>query len=484
MPASSVSIRFAQSRQLARLVRRLAPTACGQAHGLAQLDPGAGDLVERFRAQVPEREYADLEPFIRRAGQGEAGALSPERPVALAQTSGTSRGAGAAERYIPQDAALLAHHRRGGLKALIKVAFQAPSVLGARMLMLGGCTTLDASGPVPSGDLSGIAAAGLPWWIRHRYEPGAEISAIPDWNRRLDAVAARCAGQNLRLASGIPAWLLMLFDRMRQQDRPRPPIKAVIHGGHGVEPFIPALLSHLAPATVMQEVYPASEAFIAVGATPWRLGDARPSPLELLTDHGVYLEFVTDDGVVHGAHELAPGGVYRLLVTTPGGLLRYRIGDLIRAEGPGLIRVAGRTAHRLSVFGEHVEGDALAQALAGAAQGNAAVVAHWHVAPVLPKADEPRGGHEWWIEFTQPPADAQAFLGTIDAQLKASVIDYAAHRDGGQLLPPSLRTVPPGTFHAWLAATGRLGGQRKVPIAGSDRAVADQLSRYAGSSHA
>jgi hypothetical protein len=250
----------------------------------------------------------------------------------------------------------------------------------------------------------------------------------------------------------------------------------MIHGGHAVEPFIPTLLRHLDGGVLMQEVYPASEAFIAIGSAPWRLGDGIPAPLELLTDHGVVLEFATDDDRIVGAHELSAGGIYRVLVTTPAGLLRYQVGDLVRAEGPGRVRFAGRVATRLSVFGEHVEGFALAAALQAASSATKAEVSHYHVAPILPVAGESRGAHEWWIEFAAPPNDAAIFTSIIDRTLCRDVLDYAAHRDGGQLLPPRLRPVAHGTFHAYLAAKGHLGGQHKVPQAWPDRTIADQLA--------
>ena len=469
-PRTPHGIRAAQERTLARILRRLERTALGRRFRLAGMTP------ERFRAEIPILRYADLQAEIVRVAVGESDVLFPGLPRALAQTSGTTRAADAGERYVPQSAELLAHHRRGGAAALARTLVAAPQVLGGRMLMLGGCTALDRSGAVPVGDLSGICAAELPRWVRWAYEPGA-LAAIPDWNARLDAIAARFAACDIRLLSGIPAWLLMLLERV---GRPLPEVRAVIHGGHAIEPFISSFARHLDGGTWMQEVYPASEAFIAIGREPWRLGDGRPAPLELLTDHGVVLEFADEADRIVGAHAIEAGATYRVLVTTPGGLLRYQVGDLVRAEGPGAVRFAGRVATRLSVFGEHVEGAALAQALQSATAATGSQVAHYHVAPILPLPGEPRGAHEWWIEFSSPPVDERAFATHIDESLKAAVLDYAAHRDGGQLLPPRLRPVAPGTFHAWLAARGHLGGQHKVPQAWSDRTIADALARHSG----
>jgi hypothetical protein len=258
-----------------------------------------------------------------------------------------------------------------------------------------------------------------------------------------------------------------------------PQLELLIHGGHGIEPFVAPLRAHLPDATWMMEVYPASEAFIGIGARPWRLGEGEPPPLQLLSDHGVYLEFLAEgaDGAqAVGADRLEAGGIYRVLLTTPGGLVRYQLGDLVRAEGPGLVRVAGRIKARLSVFGEHVEGFELARALAAACATERATVAHYHVAPILPTASEPRGAHEWLIAFSRPPGDLARFAAAIDAHLTAEVLDYAAHRHGdGQLLAPRVRALPPERFTSFLAARGKMDAQRKIPQAWPDRSIAEQL---------
>ncbi len=478
-PTTTSAIAQAQTRILAKLLRQLAPTVIGRRFGLATMTPAD------FRARMPVLQYADLETEVQRSVANEADIFFRGRPLALAQTSGTTRDAQAAERYIPQSAALMRHHRRGGSAALARVLSLAPDVLRGRMLLLGGCTKLDHSRSVPVGDLSGICAAALPRWIATAYEPGRTIADEPNWDRRLDLMAAHLASRDVRLVSGIPAWLLMLFERMaQQQGRPVaslwPQLRAMIHGGHAIEPFMSTLATHLDGGTLMQEVYPASEAFIAIGLHPWRLGDAVPAPLQLLTDHGVVLEFADDGGNIHGAHELDAGGVYRVLVTTPGGLLRYQVGDLVRAVAPGVVRFAGRIKTRISVFGEHVEGDALAAALAHATRVTGAAVAHYHVAPRLPSPTQPQGAHEWFVEFVVAPGSPAAFTMALDAHLSANVLDYAAHRDGGQLLAPILNSMPSGSFHAYLAAKGHLGGQHKVPQAWPDRTIADSLSRFSG----
>ncbi|MCX8040355.1 MAG: GH3 auxin-responsive promoter family protein [Planctomycetota bacterium] len=482
------AMRAAQDRIRARLVAELAPLPVGRARGLDRL-PLDERLPEAFRREVPLATYADYLPLLERAARGEADVLFPGKPVALAITSGTTSAGQAGERFIPQSPALLEHHRAGAAVAFTRLVdwVGADRLLTGRLLLMGGSTDLKRNAfGVPYGDLSGIVVSLIPRLLWSLYEPGREIALMSDWEAKLAAMSRRVARADLRLASGIGSWMLALFAavcRERGVERVRdawPRLAAVVHGGHAMEPLIPQFQHHLPSDIWMQEVYPASEAFIAVGCKPWRLGDGRPAALELLCDHGVLLEFCPDSDprpeACVGPEALEPGGVYRVILTTPGGLIRWQIGDLVRAEAPGLVRFAGRIKTRLSLFGEHVEGDLLAQALAVACAATGARIRHSHVAPVLPSASEGRGAHEWLVqpEPDAPPFDVAAFAEAIDRHLRAHSADYDAHRVA-QLAAPRITVLPDGAIERWLASKGKLGGQHKVPQAWEDRTIAEQI---------
>ncbi len=489
LPRDAAGMRACQRRILARLLDRLAPLPVGRQFGLDRL-ADSDQRLDDFRRLVPITTYIDYVPLMDRVARGERDVLFPGAAVALAQTSGTTSDAGAGERYVPQDDALLRHHKAGGAEAFARAVHATGlGIFRGKLLMLGGSTGLapNAHG-VPAGDLSGIIAARIPSWLRSFHEPGDDIAFETDWGRKIERIVARCAPMDLRLVSGIPSWMLVLFGVIeRASGRPVhaqwPHLRTFIHGGHAIKPFIPRLEAHLHPDTWMMEVYPASEAFIAVGSRPWRLHEGAPPALELLTNHGVYLEFCAEDDAPENAvtaDGIEAGRIYRVLLTTPAGLVRYQLGDLVLAEGPGLVRVAGRIKTRISVFGEHVEGHFLAEAVAAACAATRASVCHYHVAPVLPTADDPRGRHEWWVEFGDEPASPSAFAAAIDRYLCGAVIDYAAHRAGGQqLLEPRVVPVPTGTFDRFLASRGKLGGQHKIPQAWPDRTIADALNQLA-----
>ena len=89
---------------------------------------------------------------------------------------------------------------------------------------------------------------------------------------------------------------------------------------------------------------------------------------------------------------------------------------------------------------------------------------------------ERRGHHQWLIEFASPPADPKSFITLLDRYLRQVNSDYDAKRTGNLFLdPPTMVIVPEGLFDRWLATTGKLGDQRKVPRLCNDRHIVDAL---------
>jgi hypothetical protein len=205
-------------------------------------------------------------------------------------------------------------------------------------------------------------------------------------------------------------------------------------------------------------VYPASEGFIATA------DGAEGAGLRLNLDRGIFFEFVPleelgrDNPTRHWVETIETGQDYAVVLTTCAGLFSYVLGDTVRfvSRTPPRLLVTGRTSYQLSAFGEHLHGAEIEAALLSVAPG----VGEYTVGPVFAGT---RGYHHWLVE-TEAALDAAA----LDAKLAALNADYAAHRDGGQLLAPVVTCLPPGRFNDWMRAQGKLGGQHKVP-----RVIAD-----------
>ncbi|MBL8671676.1 MAG: GH3 auxin-responsive promoter family protein [Alphaproteobacteria bacterium] len=477
-----------QERLLLRLVERAAATRFGRAHGFGRLR-GVAD----FQRAVPLRRY---EEFWREWWQPAfpvlRGATWPDAVPFLALSSGTTSGV---TKHIPLTMEMLAANRRAGQDTLLFHFLARPEsrVLGGRSFMLGGSTSLEVLAPgIRAGDLSGIAAATLPWWAAPLVFPGRDLALLSDWEEKLERMARASLDMDIRVLTGTPSWLLILLERVkalrqaRGEDpaRPYPGMQLLIHGGVSFAPYRQRFLDLLSvPAPDLREVYAASEGFIAVADRGSGEG------MRLCLDHGVFFEFVpvAELGAAqptrHWVATVETGIDYALVLSSCAGLWSYVIGDTVRLvdRDPPRLLVTGRTSYSLSAFGEHLIAEEAEGAVLAAAAAIGAAVDDWAMGASFPTASEPRGFHVVVAELAGgvPGPDVLArFADVLDRDLAARNADYAAHRAGGTgLLAPSLLAVPPGSFARWMKRRGKLGGQHKVPRLISDPALfADLLA--------
>lgn len=484
------------------LTHVIARTAFGREAGIeTRMD------YSTFRTRMPLRSYEGFAAHIERMKAGEADVLWPGRCAFFAVSSGTTAGR---TKWLPVTEPMLAHFRQTGLDSLFYYTARVghAGVFRGRHLFLGGSTALtplpgNRPEPAFSGDLSGITALNLPRWVeRHLYEPGTAIAQMTDWPAKITAIVERTRRLDITLIAGIPSWLLILVEALRagaSRKKGRlpnlqtlwPNLECIVHGGVPIAPFFDELREAVGPNVHFHEVFPASEGFIAA-----QDGDAAAG-LRLLADAGLFFEFLPlrayDESLPPALGEQAvplagvkTGVDYALILTTPAGLCRYVIGDVVRflSDTPPRLIYVGRTSLQLSAFGEHVIEKEITDALTAVCQRHNWVVVNFHVAPLFASTltGQIRGRHEWWIELK--PGSVETPTGPVlapqlDAELTARNDDYAAKRRGGGLDLPVVRLVMPGIFEHWMRYHHKWGGQSKMPRCRSDRAIADELAGIA-----
>jgi hypothetical protein len=485
----------AQQKTFRQLADTFAQTQLWREQGIE-----TGINYEKFREHVPLYSYEDLAPAIERMKHGEADVLWPGPCSFYAISSGTTAGR---TKYLPITGPMIAHFRKAGLDSLLYYAARTSrtKVFRGRHLFLGGSTALSPIKEVEpfaayAGDLSGITALHLPPWVeKHLYEPGTEIAGMIDWPAKIQAIVARTSQLDITLLAGIPSWILILAEALRAQAGGAqnlqaiwPNLECLVHGGVPLGPFENELRAALGPAVNFHEVYPASEGFIAAQDADSAAG------LRLLADAGLFFEFLPlskfDENrlTILGLQTVPlegvkPGVDYVLLLTTPAGLCRYVVGDVVRfisTEPPRLIYV-GRTKLQLSAFGEHVIEKELTDALLAVCNRHGWTIINFHVAPIFANAatGRKRGQHEWWVELKVPTIETPTgpvIAPELDVELKRLNDDYEAKRQGGGLDPPVVRLVMPGVFEHWMRNASKWGGQNKMPRCRSDREIADPLA--------
>jgi hypothetical protein len=475
-----------QSRTLLALVRHAQNTRFGLNHDFARIR-----CVADFQARVPLREYETFwTDYWQPAFPGLTDATWPGTVPYLALSSGTTTGA---TKYIPVSAEMLVSNRRAALTSLswFRAAFPGKRLFTGRMFFLGGSTDLQvlsaASSRVLAGDLSGIVAREVPALLRPYSFPPLGIALMRDWERKLDQLCEQSRRLPITLVSGVPSWLLVLFERMLQltgRDTLTdvwPTLQAIVHGGTSFEPYRSLFRRVVGSEAVQfQETYPASEGFIAAE-------DPRFQLLRLIPDHQIFFEFVpvaelgANHPTRHTAEDVVPGVHYAVVLTTCAGLWSYVVGDTVCFErrDPPLLRFTGRTRYGLSAFGEHLISEEIERAVAQAAEATGTAVVDFHVGPDFPDTPGVPGRHRYLVEFASDPSDVAEFARQLDATLGRLNEDYAAHRAGDlTMLAPEVWPVPRGGFAAWMRARGKLGGQHKLSRMDNSGKMTEELSEY------
>ena len=489
----------AQRRVLGRLLWRARDTWFGRRHGFASIR-GPAD----FARAVPIADYAGRIEMFRRIQAGEPDVAWPGRVRWFARTSGTTVGL----KYIPLTTEALRSHARAIRAVLAYYARDgrglAARLLEGKLLFMGGSASPVPLGPGTwAGDLSGLRQHGLPWWARPWFEPGVDVARLPEWHERIEAAARRTLHCDVRFLAGIASWIVALFDRLCELggvppdggiSRIWPNLQVYVHGGTHLDPYRPILDRYFAPGSARAKpgsagakpgraprylgTYTASEGSIAIQA------QADDPSLELQTAAGLFYEFVPREEFGRpGARrltvrEVERGVPYCIVLSTCAGLWAQAIDDVVQFTSvvPPRLVFAGRYGALLNAFAEHVGGHEVAAAVGAAARATQARVAEFTVAPRYFTAERHTGAHQYVVEFEEPPAAGlAAFAREIDRLLLEN-INYRAKRVGNVTLTlPEIVPVPRGTFHAWMASRGKLGGQNKVPVCASDRRWADPL---------
>jgi hypothetical protein len=422
----------------------------------------------------------------------------------FALTAGTTEGE---RRAIPVTDDLLFHFRDAGQDALLYFTARKghAAAFHGRHLFLGGTTALtpiaeSAPHHAYSGNLGGISVLNLPPWAeRHFFEPGPGIAQRVDWNDKLAAVVEHTRGLNISLLAGIPTWVMLLAAALREREAASgrtiahlqelwPRLSGFIHGGIPIGPFEAELRGAIGPSVTFHEVYPAAEGFIACQDSNAGLG------LRLMADRGIFFEFLPMAEFEEGRLEqlgskavpladVKTGVDYAILLTTPGGLARYLLGDVVRflSVAPPRLIYVGRTRLQLNTFGEQVPEKEITDAITAVCARNGWTIVNFHVAPLFATnlTGANRGRHEWWIELrpgTMTTPIGPPMAAALDAELQRTSETYSARRRAGALDGPTVRLVMPGVFAHWLRHHDRWGGHNKTPRCRSDRLVADELA--------
>lgn len=456
-----------QQRILRRLLDANAASAYGRAHGFGKIRTYA-----QFREQVPMIEYDDVQPWIARVMRGEQGVLTSAPVTRLVPTSGSTAG----RNLIPYTSGFQSELNAAIGPWMVDLCREHPSVpfgpaywsispgippsdeesavpigFDEDSAYLGGFTQqlAETTFAVPSilskiGDIECSRYLTLLCLLRqpelrlvsiwHPSFFSLLLDALPRWWEELLHDVDH--GSSPR-ASTLPPNVRRVFDRAPQPRRANelrrtspanrqalwPHLRVVSCWADGQAGMAAADLQRRLPhVSIQSKGLLATEAFVSIP-----FGGHHP-----LAVRSHFFEFMDSRGDTLLAHELRRDESYAVIVTTAGGLWRYRLGDLVEVDGfvaaTPSIRFIGRGASVSDLCGEKLAETFVTRAIAAAC---ASLGLAPRFAMLAPDSDSQEArSYTLFIEGDSPPE----LVERLDDELRENP-HYALCRDLGQLGP-------------------------------------------------
>jgi hypothetical protein len=463
-----------QPYKLLSLLAANANTKFGKQHGFATITS-----VEDFRQAVPVRSDVEFAPWFARVAQGESAVLTIEPPVAFEATSGTTQGA----RLIPYTAASLAAFRAGVLPWIAYLLERCPRIVEG-VAYVAASPVMRAARKLPGG-----VPVGLPSDAAYL---GAELAPslaqiltmpppfedLPRW--RVGTLAHLARRSDLTLISvWSPTFLLELLESLPRDSEHVCALLRDAGDAAAAERVARALASS---DGLVRHLWPNLQAvsmWMDGASAPYaaRVGELLPevhldgkgvlateSVLTVRQSHGcvpalesAFIEFLDGADDAYLAYELIAGQRYRAVITTPGGLYRYDLGDVLECETQGS---SGPTLHFVGRAG--VVSDLVGEKLSDCFV--ATVLAQLPAGAALVPSPQPRPHYELWVD-TAEPLDGKLAV-RVDSLLHDNP-QYAYARKLGQLEQLDVICAPGFAQHRAreLAARGvRLGDAKSCAL--------------------
>lgn len=464
-----------QQQVFDNLISQARNTAFGKDHGFENIKSFAD-----FSENVAIRDYEELAPYIERVKKGEADVLWPRKPLYFAKTSGTTSGA----KYIPLTKESMPHHIEAARNAILCYIHETgkASFVDGKMIFLQGSPELQELNGIMLGRLSGIVAHFVPTYLQKNRLPSWETNCIDDWEEKVDAIVAETKNENMTVISGIPPWVQMYFEKLKQETGQKvgdlfKNFNLFIYGGVNYEPYRSKFESLIGRKVDSIELFPASEGFFAFQNKQEDRG------MLLLLNSGIFYEFVEASKFFEPSPqritigEVQMGIDYVMIISTNAGLWAYNLGDTVQFSSlkPYKVIVSGRIKHFISAFGEHVIGKEVEEAMKNAMSKFEFSITEFTVAPQVAPLDGGLPFHEWLVEFETVPDNMEAVSKFLDKEMQEQNSYYFDLIEGKVLYPLRIRNLKKDSFRDYMKNEGKLGGQNKVPRLSNDRKIADAL---------
>lgn len=470
--SSEINHLEAQKNVLKELLETAKNTQFGKKHGFQSILSNP-EIQTSFAKKVPYFDYHKINKnWWHKLHNGEVDVTWPGSPSYFALSSGTT---GKTSKRIPVTDSMIAAIKSSGIKQVLSLhRFDLPSnFFQKEIMMLGSSTDLQEYKNHLEGEISGISASNIPFWLKGYYKPGEKIAKIDDWDERVAHIAKNAKNWDIGALSGIPAWIeLMLqevirFYHLQNIHEIWPNLKVYTSGGVAFAPYEKSFKALLGKPVTVIDTYLASEGYIATQIRP------ETDAMQLNTENGIYFEFVPmdpkyikeDGSLKNTAPSLTLKDVkenqdYILLISTVSGAWRYLIGDTItftnleKAE----IKITGRTKFFLNTVGSQLSVQKMDDALQHIEEQFSTEIPEYTLC--AKRFEDGQFYHAWYLG-TDLKANEKEVANSLDTFLKNANKNYKVARSKA-LKGVKVKIIPVQKFYDWNDRNKKKGGQVKM----------------------
>ncbi|MFK7777496.1 MAG: GH3 auxin-responsive promoter family protein [Gimesia sp.] len=472
--------------------------------------------IEEFQSRFPVSDYERFRPYIDRVKNGETSALlgAANRLLMFTLSSGTT----SESKFIPITEPFLKDYRQGWQNWGILAYDDLPNLKYQNIVQLSSnFDKFRTPGGTPCGNISGLVATMQSPVVKLLYTLPSQISQIDNAHLKYyTALRLSLADRDVgMITTANPSTLLHLaqFTDQHRDSLVRDIADGTLAGSDQLDATIYNKLKsrlrhkdkrrareletiiertgHLFPRDFWPDlsllaIWRGGSAGAYLSQLPPYYGDLpirdhglsasegrMTIPLESGTATGVlditshFFEFVPEEEDpltstnVLTADQLQTGKNYFILLTTPSGLYRYHICDIVRCTGfhqkTPLLEFLHKGAHISNLTGEKITESQVVESVRKALQNTSLEIGQYSL---MPAWDEPPH-YQLLIEesATLPPEKHSELLKQIDLFLQQTNCEYEEKRQSGRLAPLKLCTLKKGTWNRFAQERqNKLGG--------------------------
>jgi hypothetical protein len=484
-----------QDRLLLHIITRNRSTRFGGDHRFDAIH-----TLRDYRKQVDIGDYERLRPYMERAKNGEANTLTEEPIVMFTMTSGST----GEPKLIPVTETSRRNHRQLTRFWYYRALVDHPDLFSGKLLgVVSPAIEGRTAGGIPFGSASGLVYQSSPSWIQNANAAPREIAEVKDFEAKYYLTMRLALEHDITfLGTPNPSTILKLVESVNQNKYEiikdicdgtitarcnlQPEMRATLAGRLRKNPARAKRLESLikndgtlrpkeywprlqlmgcwkggtvgvrlkefarwfAKATPVRDLgYMASEAQMTLP-----ISDEGSAGILAINEN--FYEFIPESEIGSPAPttltcaEIEKGASYYLVLTTPAGLYRYDINDIVRVAGfynqTPLIEFVCKGRDVTNITGEKLHVNHVIQAMAQAQNAARMAVQHFRAC-----ADVEKSRYSFFVELdgVMPTQERLVqLLHELDASLRVLNVEYAQKRESRRLDAPVLCVMKSGWY--------------------------------------